>query len=117
MSDTTDDAYGKGTQRLWGQFKQGKLTPEEYKRESMALFELWKEAQQESHEHELRLMVIKTPSGWKIELDNDTWVQLIAALTSAIESRVRDGRAQGEQAEQWRALRTMLSRVDKSEGF
>lgn len=58
---------------------------------------------------------IKTPGGWKLEMDNDTWVQLMSALTIAIGSETRDGHH--DQAKQFAALRAAFSRGEKSEGF
>lgn len=110
-----DDAYGKATQRLWRQFKQGKLTAEEYKAQGIALFEQWKEGQRLSHEHEMHVTTTKRPSTWVIEVDNETHLVLIDALSRAIEAEVAAGRGQGEEAEKFRALCTALSRADYRE--
>jgi hypothetical protein len=106
MSETTDEAYGKATRRLWRLFKKGKLTAEEYKRESIASFEQWKGAQQAIHEQEARITVQHTAEGWSIQLDNQSWVTLITALEIAIEH------SDQEQADTYRRLRTALSQME-----
>ena len=56
----------------------------------------------------------KTPSGWKIEMDNAAWVQLLNALTIALSSEARDGNQ--PNAMLLRRLRTALSRATRTEG-
>lgn len=58
---------------------------------------------------------IKTPGGWKLEMDNDTWVSLMSALTIAISSEIRDGHH--DEAKKIAALRSAFSRGEKSDGF
>lgn len=64
-----------------------------------------------------RILTIKTPGAWRIELDNDAWAVLLSALSKAIVLEVADGRSAGEDARQFRTLRTALSRADHIEGF
>ena len=105
MSETTDEACGKATRRLWRQFKQGKLAAEEYKQAMIACFEQWKGEQQAIHEHEARITVQHTAEGWSIQLDHQSWVTLITALGVAIDH------SDQEQAGTYRRLHTALSQV------
>jgi hypothetical protein len=65
--------------------------------------------------HEPHITATKTPGGWKLEMDNAAWVQLMSALSIAINSEVRDGDL-SHQAGTFRKLRTALSRAERIEG-
>lgn len=68
-------------------------------------------------EQAIHLTTTKTPGGWKVELDHDTWVLLLEALNRAITLEVMEGHAEHQRAHQFRALRQALEHIDKTEGF
>lgn len=111
-----DDASGKGTQRLWRPFKQGKLTPEAYQAQGLARFAPWKAGHRLSQEHARRVTPTKRPSTWVIAGDHETYLLLIDALRRAIAAEVAAGHGQGEEAKQFRARCIALSRADYPEG-
>lgn len=61
-----------------------------------------------SNEQTGHLEVRKTPHGWQIEADTIAFAGLVSALTRAITSEEQEGRAEEEEAQQWRALRKAM---------
>lgn len=71
--------------------------------------QLRRESEQWRTTHELiGLQVSKTARGWQMEIDQAAWSGLVSALTQAIANEEQEGRAQGEEAQRWRALRKAL---------
>lgn len=68
-----------------------------------------------AQQKQTHIKTTKTPGGWKLEMDNDTWVQLMSALSLAIRSEEKDGHA--DQIKTFQLLRTSFSSVVKTEGF
>lgn len=68
-------------------------------------------------EQDIHLTMTKMPGGWKIELDHATWGLLLEAVQQAITLEVMGGQAEQQRTHQFRALRSALEHIDKTEGF